>query len=325
MIAALNRVFTPLNRFLSNRMYVVVFSGIAAGLVFPGLVSLKAYVPYIFGYMTLVMALGISVRDMGRVVRSPGPLFLILAGLHVVLPLVSYLLSGMVLGFSSPYTVGVVLSLVIPVGVASVIWNGIAGGEVPLALTTVAVDSFLSPFVVPLTVSLLFGTTVVFDSIGMMRGLLLMIVLPTGIGILVHELSGGKAGRNSINMNGALSKLALSLVVAVNVAGARSVMIEPSFTLVPVVALLFLQAMGGYALGYAAGKLIPSRPSRRVTYVYSIGMRNISAGIVIALQYFAPETVVPVVLAMVFQQPLAAVTLKLLRRKNEAAMEPEQS
>lgn len=41
--------------------------------------------------------------------------------------------------------------------------------------------------------------------------------------------------------------------------------------------------------------------------MFSGGMRNISAGAVLAVSYFPPAVAVPVVLGMLFQQTLASI------------------
>ena len=51
-----------------------------------------------------------------------------------------------------------------------------------------------------------------------------------------------------------------------------------------------------------------------VAIVYTGGMRNISAGAVLAISFFPPAVAVPVVIGMLFQQVLAALFGYLLHR-----------
>ncbi|MGE5549311.1 MAG: bile acid:sodium symporter family protein [Bacteroidota bacterium] len=307
------------NRLLERHMFVVIFSGMLLGWCYPGLEALKATVPFLFGYMTFVTALNTSWRGILGVVSLPGPVLRIIALLHVAMPLFSLVLARFTLGISNPFTVGLVLAVIIPIGVTSVIWTGLAKGEGPLALTAVTIDSLFSPFLVPASVWLFLGHTVRFDSTGLMLGLLWMIVLPTLAGVTVHDLSRGSAGPRWAPVNGPLSKLCLILVVAVNVAAAHGILGGTEYAILPVLGLLFLQALAGYLLGYASGKALGYTAERVSAFTFCVGMRNISAGIVIALRYFSPQATVPVVLAMLFQQPLASLFHRRLIRHNPAA------
>ena len=311
------RFFFLLNSFLSKRMYLVIFGGMGLGLLIPGLAGLSKAVPYLFAYMTLSTALSISPGEMKAVILSPLPVIMLIILLHALMPALAFGISGFVLGFDSPLSVGIVLAAVIPVGVTSVIWTALSRGETPIALATVTLDSLLSPLVVPFSVTLLFGSTIRFDTASMMTGLVLMIVLPSVAGIVLHEITHGRvsegpSGERISAVNGSLSKIGLSLVVAVNVAAARPLITGLNMVLIPVMLILLVQAVAGYAFGFLAARISGYSHERTVTMIFCGGMRNIAAGIVIALQYFEPATAVPVVLAMLFQQPLAAVVTRLL-------------
>ena len=52
--------------------------------------------------------------------------------------------------------------------------------------------------------------------------------------------------------------------------------------------------------------------------IYGSGMRNISAGAVIAGAYFPAECLFPVMIGTLFQQVLAALFGKLLAQKRES-------
>lgn len=300
-------ILTSFNRFLEQRMFLVIFSGILLGWFVPAMESWKTLVPLLFGYMTFATALSISWKGLLHVIKTPGPILLIIALLHIVMPIFAWALAPLVLGSESPFTVGMVLAVIIPIGVTSVIWTSLARGESPLALSAVSIDSLLSPFVVPFSVQFLLGTSVQFDSGSLMKGLFWMIVFPTIIGVTLHDITQGEIGPKWAPINGPFSKVSLSLVVAVNVAAAKSIITGMQFSIVSLLILLLVQAFAGYILGYGAGRFLQYSPERSAALTFCVGMRNISAGVVIALQYFSPQATVPVVLAMLFQQPLASL------------------
>jgi predicted Na+-dependent transporter len=74
-------------------------------------------------------------------------------------------------------------------------------------------------------------------------------------------------------------------------------------------------SVSGYYLGYAGSYALEERSRDTVaTMVYNVGMRNISFGSVLAVTYFPPAVAIPVTLAMLYQQPLAAVVSHLFHR-----------
>ena len=70
----------------------------------------------------------------------------------------------------------------------------------------------------------------------------------------------------------------------------------------------------GYALGLLAARALRLSYEQEVSMTYLVGMRNISAGAVIAGEYFPGEVMFPVVIGTLFQQVLAAGFGSLLRR-----------
>jgi BASS family bile acid:Na+ symporter len=88
-------------------------------------------------------------------------------------------------------------------------------------------------------------------------------------------------------------------------------------SLAVVIGLAFLMGCSGYLLGFICGKILKTGSALRNTFIFSIGMRNITTGLVLALNYFPELTAVPVVFSIIFQQPLAAVSMRFLVRKTD--------
>ena len=65
-------------------------------------------------------------------------------------------------------------------------------GNVALGVTLVTLDSILSPLVVPATVMIVAGAAVSFDAGSLMVSLLWMVVVPTIIGVTLHEATDGR-------------------------------------------------------------------------------------------------------------------------------------
>ncbi|WP_172195500.1 bile acid:sodium symporter family protein [Saccharibacillus qingshengii] len=289
---------------------------LAAGLVFSKpLLPLVPSIAYLFAYITFVMGVGCGRDHLKQVFARPLPIVLTLALSHLVAPVAAFGLGCALFGADSPYTVGLVLFTVIPLGVSSVLWIELSGGSLALGLAMVLLDSALSPIVVPGLIRIFFGAELGFDTIGLMRDLLLMVVVPTALGVVIYERSGGKFKQRAAPVLLPISKIFFMLVILLNAAGIAPYAYELRGDLVSVVPAVLVLVALGYLLGYYAPLLLRERtPELSVTVSFAAGMRNNSLGLVLALGYFSPQAAVPVVLAILVQQPLATLHQFVLRK-----------
>ena len=91
-----------------------------------------------------------------------------------------------------------------------------------------------------------------------------------------------------------------------------------------VAAAILALAAGGYAVGWIIAILTKQNKEAAVSMIYGSGMRNISAGAVIAGAYFPAETLFPVMIGTLFQQILAAFYGSLVRRVQTKQGEKEK-
>ena len=75
-----------------------------------------------------------------------------------------------------------------------------------------------------------------------------------------------------------------------------------------------MHAAAGYAIGWGISVLLKQDEKTRISMIYGSGMRNISAGAVIAAAYFPGEVMFPVMIGTLFQQVLAACYGSLIKR-----------
>ncbi|RXZ81190.1 bile acid:sodium symporter family protein [Paenibacillaceae bacterium] len=295
------------NRRFEQWMFLIIPASLVFGfLLSDQLIRFIDSVPYLFAFVTLTMAVGCGIQQLHQAVRRPLAIVWTLAIAHLILPLVALALGSALFGSDSPYVVGFVLFTLIPLGISSVIWVGLSGGSVPLMLALIVIDSALSPVIVPAGLHLLFGTVVELETAKIMTDLFIIVVLPTIVGVLLHELTGGRIQDKVKPYAAPVSKLCFVSVVALNasaIAPHVAVLKSDMARLVPLVVVLVV-------LCYLFGVLgaLPLRNREMMTTIsYAVGMRNISLGIVLALGYFSPLAAVPVVLSILIQQPLATV------------------
>jgi predicted Na+-dependent transporter len=231
------------------------------------------------------------------------------------MPLIAWGLGSLAFA-GDPLTItGIVLASAIPTGVTSLMWVTLYRGSVPLTISIVLADTMLSPFVVPATMKLLVGASVAIDAWAMMKGLLLMVVLPSLLGMLLHERTGGRVHERWSVRLAPFSKLAMALVIALNGAVIAPYLRHPTAKLLGLAAFVLLVAALGYVLGALAARLFRWDRGISVALTFNGGMRNISAGAVLALAFFPAPAAIPVVLGMLFQQTLASLFGFLLHRK----------
>ena len=298
-------------------MFLIVPGSLVLGFFFSGpLLPYVYWVPYLFAFVTLTMAIGCSLNALRVVLLRPLPIVYSLSIAHIILPLIGFAMGTVLFGADSPYTIGFVLFALIPLGVSSVIWVSLSGGSVALMLALVVIDSAISPLVVPAGIQLFFGTGVEVDIGKMMGDLLIIVVLPTLVGVVLNQLTRGRINETVRPVAAPLSKLCFVAVVALNASAIEPYVMQlrgDLLVLAPAVVALV-------GICYAAG-FFSSLPFRDhellVTLSYASGMRNISLGIVLALGYFSPPAAVPVVLGIMIQQPIATLHFYVLQKFNK--------
>ena len=92
----------------------------------------------------------------------------------------------------------------------------------------------------------------------------------------------------------------------------------PLFTIGLVMAAVFLLCLLGFLAGYWAAKLLGLDFPTRATMCLNTGLRNISAGSVLALQYFPAQVVFPVAFTPLFLQFTTSIIVKVLMRTPSA-------
>ena len=313
-----------LNSWLGKRMFLVVLSGLFLGFFIPLSDSpfLRSLVVGLFAYMTLVTALGTSIREFVQVLRKPWIPLWILVLVHVAGPLLA-LLVGYVFYPDDLYTrMGFLVGASIPIGVTSIIWTSMVGGRVSIALVAVTLDTFVVPLVLPLFFHVAVGQSVSIDYFDMVYGLLKMVTIPSIVGMLLNEWTHGRVKTFAEGIGGAVSKLGLFVVIFIN-----SAMVMPqidwNLSMVKMLLVALSIVASGFFIGYLGSLFLKDRSgSMMITLMHNVGIRNNSCGLVIALSFFPPAVAVPITLSILYQQPVATLVSYFYRRyeKNRVAL-----
>lgn len=268
--------------------------------------------PWIFAFMTFAGSLGSGFGEFARVLVRPLPLLVNLLILHAFMPLIAWGAALLFYPDDIHIVTGLILSAVIPTGISSFLWTSIYMGNVALTLSIILIDTMLSPFVVPLGMALILGAKVEMDGAAMMQGMFFMIVLPSLLGMALNQLSHGNVKKTLAPKLAPFSKIGMGVVVAINSSVVAPYLTNLDGKLIGLATLVLVLAIIGYLLGWFVSRLFGWNRDVIVTLTFNSGMRNISAGAVMAISYFPAPVALPVVLGMLFQQTLASTFGKFL-------------
>lgn len=297
------------NSFLEKIMPLITPTAIVVGVLNESrLLPYTGLVPWIFAMMTLIGSFKSNFRDLLTVLVKPQKLIILMLILHVIMPLIGWLVA-MAIFPDDPYTVtGYVLLFAIPTGVVSVVWVSIYGGNIALTLALILIDTLLSPLIVPGTLHLLMGASVQIQLGDMMKGLLWMVVLPSLAGMLLNQWTKGKISTVCGPPLSPFVKVGLFIVVAINGASIARYLKHPDGKLALIIGVTFVTVVLGYVIGAWVARRLHWNYEDSVAVQFNSGMRNLSAGAVLAVKYFPPAVALPVISGMLFQQILAAAS-----------------
>ncbi|MBP1992485.1 bile acid:sodium symporter family protein [Paenibacillus eucommiae] len=272
--------------------------------------------PWIFAFMTFSGSISSSFKEFLKVLTHPLPLIATLFILHIIMPLIAMAFGFIAYSGDSFTITGLILAAAIPTGITSFVWVAIYKGNTVLTLSIILIDTILAPFVVPYTLSLLVGTKVQMDIAAMMQGLFYMIVLPSLIGMLLNQWTKGSIKQSWGPRLNPFSKIAMGVVVAINSSVVSPFLRHFDARMLGLACTVLILSSLGYLLGWVTARLMRWEPDIVIALTFNGGMRNISAGAVLAVSYFAAPVAIPVVLAMLFQQSLASLFGYLLNRRS---------
>lgn len=309
----INQIFT------AHMIYFMLVAMLVGWWLSASLNLFRDAVPWLFGYMTFVTALKTSWRDLGSIFRKPLPLLTIVVFQHLAMPFLAKFMSGALFPDNPQLITGFVLASALPVGITAVIWTGMAKGDVALSLTSATIDTLISPITISLVLMAFVGQKVEINYTSMMIGLVKMIVIPSVLGLTVNDWSRGTFHSRYIPYLGPVSSLCLCAVIMVNVGTAQATAAKLAATAPMLVVATMVMVLSGFFIGWLLPRLLKFDESVTTSCIFCAGIRNTSAGLVIAIGHLPIQASIPILIAMFFQQPAAAIMQKLrIRRQLKA-------
>ena len=295
-------------------MLLNIFS-LFVGLFLPGIFKGgSSLLPYVLSILVMIVGTNCTLDSFRSIVRSPKSFIIALAIIYLLMPLIGYGIGAVFYPDKPLYAAGSILVSVTPVALTSMVWTGLAGGNLALALALVAVVTIFSGVNIPFQLSLFMGKVIEFDAMALTLKLIVTVVVPVLIGIGIRYFSGERIEKHRPVL-GIITKVLMLVIMAVNGA-----VLRPYVNGLGMDALrLLLVAAFHMILNFSISMLIGAiflglRDPAIPPVVYASSMKNNAAGVVIALNYFSPAVALPVVFSMMTQQFWAGVFFQIFRR-----------
>lgn len=304
-----------LNTWMTPKMPLLILGALALGLLFPDQIGLLCpAVSALMMFQTFANSLGSSVQDLGRVLSHPKPVLITMLSLHLLMPLAALGIGSMCFPDQPLYTLSLVLVESSPAAVSSLIWMTIGGGSTGICLSTVLLDSLLSPLILPLTLRLLCGTMVALDTLGLIKSLMVMVVIPAAAAMFLCRVWGRERCSHLKTQLALPSKLVLLLIVSANVTRCADSLRHLNISLALLVCCSLVMRVLGLTIGFGISRLFRLPYDTGLAVSVNSGMRNNSAAATLAAQYFPSDVVFSPSVSPVLSQLSVSLAVRLLQR-----------
>ena len=317
---------SPLLRFaewIRQHYQSIIIAALVLGLVLglfttaPGR-ALQPYSQALTFLMILFISFAITPRQFGSVAKQPGAVLAGLALNLVFMPLLCWALARLLVSDPELAT-GIILVGVVPCAGMAAVWTAMLKGDVPLGMAINALTMLLAPFLIPLSMALLAGSSVTINPRGMFLQLTVILLLPLVVGIGLRWLVDRRWNvKPLLPLLPALSALTAVLLMF-TVTNVNTPLLVARGALVPglllAVALIFPI---GFLAPHWAGRRVFAWP-QRVAVTYASGMKNLPIAVGLAFTSFPGQPLVglPVALAFVAQMLTASLFYRYLMQHTE--------
>ena len=253
----------------------------------------------ILGFIMLTMGMTLTTEDFRILARRPLDIFIGAVAQYSIMPLLAF---SLVYLFELPEGIAAGLILVgcSPGGVSSNIMSLLCRGDVAYSVGLTTASTLLAPVMTPLLVLWLAGESIDVDATGLFRSILLVTLLPVGIGTLCNRVFGKSAGfRTACALMPGLAVLGLACIVG-GVTSAHGGKFFESGALI--FFCIFLHNGFGYLLGYLVGLFTRMSQAKRRTLSIEVGMQNAGLATVLAGRHFPllPEAAIAAAISCVW-------------------------
>ena len=278
----------------------------------------------ILGIIMLTMGLTLTTNDFRILARRPLDILIGACALFFIMPCVAYVLVK-VFHLEPALALGILLVGCCPGGVSSNIMSYLCHGDVAFSVGMTCASTLLAPVMTPLLMQLTAGEIIEIDAIGMFLNILIVTIIPVGIGcFLNYTYSKSKHFPTIQSLMPGLSVICLACIVGGVISTVHDSLIARGLWLfLWTFAVVFCHNTLGYVLGYTAGKISGFNKAKKRTISIVVGMQNAGLATVLAGNFFAaqPLAVLPCAISCAWHSISGTILAGLFLRfdKKQAA------
>ncbi len=254
----------------------------------PALTIFKPYLDYMFMFTMLGIGFVLNPEDFIPILKRPYLPLLGTVTQFMIMPLAAFLIAK-ALHLPPALALGLIVAGSVPGAMASNVISYLARADVALSISITTCSTFLAPLLTPSFTFLFARTYMHVDFFAMFKSILMMVVLPLGVGLLLKHRYRAKIDR-IVNVFPAISTLFIAFICGLIVALNKE-------KLAGITALIFVAVaalnIAGLAGGYGLGRVYGFSQKRRRTLAIEVGMQNAGLGAVLALKHFSAEAALP--------------------------------
>jgi BASS family bile acid:Na+ symporter len=291
--------------------FVIVVAGL--GLIFPESGKyLESSIGLFLALLMLVISLTFEVHAVRRVFRKPSRQLLALGLVYGPMSIAGFLTGRLFFG-SGPLAAGQTLLGTLPTDVSAPLLVLMARGNVALAAVFNAVNTALSPFIVPFLFVWLTGIQLEVPLGMIILELILVVLIPTLVGVALRTTFPAFFSRHDSAYAGVGSVIYLVILLAVIGPNAETIIGYGWYAFVIAGATLSLNLIG-YAVGMTA-RLVTTDRGEVIAYLFTVSKKEFSiAAAFVAASNLPPEIAIPAAFFAVIQMITSPIAANILAR-----------
>lgn len=297
--------------FVENNLLLLAVLAAAFGLFVPSVgIALSGSIGPLLAALMLVISLTFDAHAVKLVLRKPGRQLWALGLVYGPMSLAGWLIGRVFFG-SGHLAAGQTLVGTLPTDVSAPLLVLLAKGNVALAAVLNAVNTALSPFIVPFLFLLLTGIELQVPVGSVVLELILVVLVPTVAGVYLRTRFTVAVSRHDSAYPAIGSIFYLLLLLAVVGPNADTILGYGWFAVVIALAALLLNLIG-YAVGSVA-KVFAADREEVIAYLFTVSKKEFSiAAAFVAASGLPTEIAVPAAFFAVIQMITSPVVAKML-------------
>ncbi|MBO7418117.1 MAG: bile acid:sodium symporter family protein [Bacteroidaceae bacterium] len=280
----------------------------------------------ILGIIMLTMGLTLTTNDFRILAQRPFDILIGACAQFFIMPCVAYLLVH-VFRLEPALALGILLVGCCPGGVSSNIMSYLCHGDVAFSVGMTCASTLLAPLMTPLLMEFTAGEIIEIDAIGMFVNILIVTIIPVGIGCYLNYTYSKRESFPKIqSLMPGLSVTCLAFIVGGVVSTVHDDLVARGLMLfLWTFAVVFCHNSLGYLMGWTAGTLAKFNIPKKRTISIEVGMQNAGLATVLAGTFFAaqPLAVLPCAISCAWHSIsgtiLAGIFLRFDKRKEDVS------